>query len=157
QRAFASAEENLAALRVIDPAVDARTVARKDVAATFSCLVADALVDTWREAADPQRVSVKEDGRRLRAVIPAALPFPDLFSWLRARVLDFVAQRVVEQMAEIRMPESEALADLYGRSLAFGDPSDVEPPAEVQLAEWINRAQLTPTERAVLAAMLDTS
>src|SRR5262245_24660438 len=31
QRALASAEDNLAALRVIDPAVDARTAARKEV------------------------------------------------------------------------------------------------------------------------------
>jgi len=158
QRALASAEGNLAALRAIDPTADARTAARKDVAAMFSCLVADALVDAWREAADPQRVTIEEAGRRRRPLhIPAALPLRDLFQWLRTRVLDLVARRVVEQMAEVRMLESEALADLYGRSLAYGDPSDGEPPAEIRLAAWINRAQLTPTERDVLAAMLDTS
>jgi hypothetical protein len=152
RRALASATLSRLPGQTVD---DVEAAARQDVDAVFSCLIADALVDTWRTASDPQRVSVEEDGRRLRAAIPAALPLPDLFRWLRTRVLDLVARRIVAQMSEIGMTESKALADLYGRSLVYDNPGDVEPPAEVRLAEWIKRAQLTPTERDVLAAMLD--
>src|SRR5262245_2524164 len=96
RRALVSAEDSLEALRAVDPTADVRSAARKEVAAMFSCLVADALVDIWQTATDPQRVTVEEAGRRrLRAAIPAALPLPDLFRWLRTRVLDLVAQRLV--------------------------------------------------------------
>jgi hypothetical protein len=156
QHAVRLAEDRLAVFCAISPTVDARAAAREDVAATFSSLVADALVDVWSRAAEPQPVTVEEAGHRHRRLyVPASVPLPDLFRWVRTRVMELAGERLIVQMAEVspaRVAVELAVVDLYGRPLAPGDPDDEPSTAPMSTAQ-LDRVPVTPTQRAVLVAL----